>query len=111
MNGGVDHSVPWWVQAIGVVGVTAAIALYLVYWVTNTVSTQLTTINTQVTNNLVQSAAILKAVQDAENDPAVIAFRKLQLRFALQECINNSKSPTQTRDCIDIGKEGGVQFQ
>lgn len=109
--GGIEIRPPWWVQAIGVIGVTAAIALYLVYWVTSVVTTQLTTINSLAVQELTQSAAILKAVADESNDPLVFAFRKLQLRLALQECINSSKSPQQTHDCIEIGRDGGVNVQ
>ena len=111
MANGVDVRAPWWVQAIGVIGVTAAIAIYLVYWVTNTVSGQITIMGGQVSQQLNQSAAILKAVTDEPNSPALIAFRKLQLQLAVQECINTAKSPAQTHDCIVIGDTGDVHIQ
>jgi hypothetical protein len=113
-----NGKVPWWVQAIGVIGTTATIALYLVWWVTNSVSVSQARTESMLSAHLLasnQQLAVSEQILAAFKDPQAVAeiadFRKAQLELAVQGCINQAKSTTQTKDCIDIGKRHGINIE
>lgn len=98
---------PWWVNAIGVVGVTAAIALYLVYWLTNTLAVSLMQTQGMVSQQLTTTAAIFRMVQDSQTTATQVAnalqgFQHQQNSYQLQTCINTAKSQYQVSKCADV---------
>ena len=109
---------PWWVSAIGVIGATAVIAMYLVYWQTQTLGGVLTSMTTFMTHHEAQEAQVIKNEEDDSRQrtsqwemigkiqEAQRANYEAQLELEQQTCINAAKSNFQTDKCLAVRNNG-----
>jgi hypothetical protein len=103
-NGGARG--PWWVELLKTVGPTAAIAIGLTYWVTQSLAPVLQHMDTfmvqQQTTNADDTAQRLKEWQmiatiQAQNH----RDREAAFQIEQQVCINDAKSSYQVSKCTD----------
>jgi ABC-type transport system involved in cytochrome bd biosynthesis fused ATPase/permease subunit len=120
-NGVVNGSkAPWWVQIIQTVGPTAAIALFLVYFLAEQVAPTLDSIKSYMAEHIDQMQTVtteIKQEADAQEKQEETqekqwadlrnlsaqehTDREKALALAQQECINVAKSPFQVQKCLD----------
>jgi hypothetical protein len=118
-NGSIlNGKMPWWVQAIGIVGTTAAIALYLVYWQTQSLGGVLTNMTAFMAHHEAQEAQVIKDEEDdskqrtsqwdmiSKIQEAQRANYEAQLELEQQTCINAAKSNFQTDKCLAVRNNG-----
>src|ERR1039458_8622963 len=114
-NGSIlNGKAPWWVTAVGVIGSTAVIALYLVYWQTQTLGGVLNKMTDFMVHHEVQEEEMLKNEQDdglqriaqwkliSDIEAAQRQNYEAQLELEQQTCINAAKTPFQTDKCLAV---------
>lgn len=89
----VPSNAPWWVKTISVVGVPAAIALYLVYVLSNGAVTAITNIDTNV-----KTHAAAEATHDHEQRESSSRMENY-LRLL---CLNTAKTNSDRNTCLSV---------
>ena len=118
LSTGIDESSPWYYQLIKTVGPTAAIALFLVYFITIQMQPILQSMNGFMISHAAQMDALLKDERDdaEQRSKQWDLIRQIQdishkdkeaaLELEQQTCINTAKSPYQSQRCLEIRNEG-----
>lgn len=104
---------PWWAKLLSISGPVAAIAVYLVWWITTSLSAQIVQQQNILQDHLKQTQSIAESLQldlqrqsdDARTvqttaDATTAAFKAL-LRLEYQTCVNTAKSTYQTDKCLN----------
>lgn len=91
---------PWWVRAISFVGIPGVLVLGGALWMTNTVDTKITSIETTLKLHQIDAAYNVKANED-QNRINVQQNVHLQAMFQLlqQICVNTARTASDRATC------------
>lgn len=104
VNGSLKDS-PWWAKTLWVVGPTTAIALWLVYWVTGIVNTNLASIHSN--QNMIMSDTFTIKTNQANGHTemqrvtnSLEEYMRIQNNLTRQLCVNTSATPEERSACF-----------